>query len=460
MRPTTRTGIIAMAFATALAPAPEYAQTGDFTLPPNSIVPNYDRVSIGQREGLEAGAFVARTDDAAANWYNPAGLAQAAKSALTASANAFELTSLSLEGVGVSRKSTRFTPIGTLVGGVIAEPLFSTPRWRIGVSYAKPIAWTPSTLEGQLRTNVAAGREVFGYSTSASLTSSVFGAAVAYRANPRLRVGVGVGFSITDLNQDQSVSDRLIAADSAPTALRSLSTDGSTQHLLVSGGAQWQATPILSFGALVVSPGLRLGGSSTIAFQNTRLSANGTRDIAFRDDEARFEYRIPLRVVLGAALRIGAGALEADLRFHDGVSPYSLLSSEVSATLITTNPVGVPTTEPLRFAPVTNSARRVYNLGIGANYPITRAVRVHAGYFTDDSPLEDAATSLFRRVDLRGASGGLSIQIAHLSGSIGVSSSWGTASERAVGPSIGGIAAVTRVKISTVNFLYALSYAF
>ena len=51
-------------------------QTGDFVLPAGSALPNYDRVSIGQREGIEANAFVARTDDAGANWYNPAGLAQ------------------------------------------------------------------------------------------------------------------------------------------------------------------------------------------------------------------------------------------------------------------------------------------------------------------------------------------------------------------------------------------------
>jgi hypothetical protein len=48
------------------------AQDPTISLPPTLILPNYDRVQIGQREGLEAGAFVARTDDASAAWYNPA----------------------------------------------------------------------------------------------------------------------------------------------------------------------------------------------------------------------------------------------------------------------------------------------------------------------------------------------------------------------------------------------------
>ena len=46
-------------------------------VPPSLVVPNYDRLPVGQREGIEAGAFLARTNDAGANWYNPAGLALA-----------------------------------------------------------------------------------------------------------------------------------------------------------------------------------------------------------------------------------------------------------------------------------------------------------------------------------------------------------------------------------------------
>ena len=49
------------------------AQVAQFTIPPSGIIPNYNRISIGQREALEGGAYVARTDDALANWYNPGG---------------------------------------------------------------------------------------------------------------------------------------------------------------------------------------------------------------------------------------------------------------------------------------------------------------------------------------------------------------------------------------------------
>ncbi len=80
------------------------AQADEFSIPPNSILPNYNRVSVGQREALEGGAYVARTDDALANWYNPAGLASSEKTALNASSNVYEVTKTTLErhrGAGI-----------------------------------------------------------------------------------------------------------------------------------------------------------------------------------------------------------------------------------------------------------------------------------------------------------------------------------------------------------------------
>jgi hypothetical protein len=66
---------------------------------------------------------------------------------------------------------------------------------------------------------------------------------------------------------------------------------------------------------------------------------------------------------------------------------------------------------------------------------------------------------MFRAVDLTGVSGGVSFG-GRLSGSIGISSSWGTTEDRLVGPTLGGEAASTKVGISTFNLHYAISYAF
>jgi hypothetical protein len=43
---------------------------------------------------------------------------------------------------------------------------------------------------------------------------------------------------------------------------------------------------------------------------------------------------------------------------------------------------------------------------------------------------------------------------------VGISASWGTATDREVGPSLGGLQATTDVSIRTFTGLYAVSFTF
>ena len=104
--------------ATALAVAPGLsAQSLSVAAPPSLLLANYDRVPVGQREGLEAGAFIARTNDAGAGWYNPAGLAQHDGSAVNGSATAYEWTRLTRTAFGSARGPV--DPFGVVSTGSI-----------------------------------------------------------------------------------------------------------------------------------------------------------------------------------------------------------------------------------------------------------------------------------------------------------------------------------------------------
>ena len=177
-------------------------------------------MSIGQREGIEANAYVARTDDAGANWYNPAGLAQSEKSAVNASANAYEFTGFALEGADFKRGGKRLSTIGSYVGGVLGAPIIHSRNWRLGFSVTKPVSWTPSRVEGQIALTGTTGDESFLYSTYVSLSTVIPALNVGYRLGDRLRLGVGLGWAHTSLYQNTSLSDRLLTPTSASTALR------------------------------------------------------------------------------------------------------------------------------------------------------------------------------------------------------------------------------------------------
>ena len=70
-----------------LAPIAARAQLAPVTntplgLPKALVLPNYDNVLVGKQQALEGGAYIARSSDASASFYNPAGLVQAEKLSL------------------------------------------------------------------------------------------------------------------------------------------------------------------------------------------------------------------------------------------------------------------------------------------------------------------------------------------------------------------------------------------
>ena len=107
-----------------------------------------------------------------------------------------------------------------------------------------------------------------------------------------------------------------------------------------------------------------------------------------------------------------------------------------------------------------NQARSIVSFALGANFSVSPAFRLHAGFFTDPSPVSAPSQSTFRAVDLTGASGGVSLGAGNLTASLGILSSWGTTTERAVGPSLGGLEATTDVSVQTFTGLYSVSFTF
>src|SRR5512141_400468 len=110
------------------------AQSVPVPIPKNVILPNYDTVFIGPMEALEAGAYLARTSDAAASFYIPAGLAGSTHTSVSASANGFVWTQLTSRALG---QATTTTQLGTTPGHfafVLGPPFIKTDRLRLGFS--------------------------------------------------------------------------------------------------------------------------------------------------------------------------------------------------------------------------------------------------------------------------------------------------------------------------------------
>src|SRR5829696_3124972 len=156
-----------------------------------------------------------------------------------------------------------------------------------------------------------------------------------------IRIGVGVGYGVTDLNQDQTIHDRLVLPTGVMTGVRSFSTDGSAHHLLLTAGAQWDLATAFTLGAMVTSAGLRIAGSSKVKFSRILFQSGGAQDdLAFRDSDAKFDFKIPLRAMAGVTFRYSRGQVELDVRYHGAEDEYEMFSSDSTGVEITTDPLG------------------------------------------------------------------------------------------------------------------------
>ncbi|HXO84195.1 MAG TPA: hypothetical protein VN803_01595, partial [Gemmatimonadales bacterium] len=293
---------------------PGQAQT--VTVPPSLILPNYDRLPIGQREGIEGGAYVARTNDAAAAWYNPAGLGQSKKSALNASATAYEYTSMELEGFGTSEGRSRISSIGTLLSFVIGEDVIHSRNWRFGFAITQPIVWQPSSID--LAFTMQAGAELLSYATDVNLDVMIPSLSAAYvpggAGTGNLRLGASLGMAITGLGQSVTFSDR-VTDTAATVATRDFSADGEVWHLVPTLGLQWDVTPSIAFGTRVMAPGIRVLGSSRMRLQNARYSNAEIYDLIFADPEVKMDYKQPFEADVGVAFDVFKGEVEIDVHY-------------------------------------------------------------------------------------------------------------------------------------------------
>src|SRR5262249_4353998 len=103
-------------------PAAAAAQTLPVPIPKALIFPNYDNVLVGQNQALEGGAYIARVDDASANFYNPAGLVQSEKTSLNASSTGYIVTRLSADTLSTSISSSKIDNVPGYFGVVLAPP--------------------------------------------------------------------------------------------------------------------------------------------------------------------------------------------------------------------------------------------------------------------------------------------------------------------------------------------------
>ena len=429
-------------------------------IPQNIILPNYNRVLIGQQQGLESGAYVARSDDEASNWYNPAGLAQSKQSSVGASGTSYDWTTVSAEGFGRTTKRAQLNTLSGFIGAVLGDPIVSNPRLRLGFGISTPVSWR-SSFDTVLPLDVTGGNERLGYSATVSLSVREPSVNVGYAMSDRVRLGGGLGMTMVGLQQTQTVSDRLLVGSAYASTLRAYSTEGSSYGLRATLGAQWDLTERLTLGGLIRTPNVAFTGTTQIDYSSIQTADSATTDAAFRDEEAKFQYRLPLEGDLGLAFtsRDAHAGIEVNVRAYAPINRYAVFSTSELITTVRVDSNGTATPGTTSLSDLTTAATSVIDVAVGGHIDLKQGHRIHAGIYTDSSPVADGE-SPYRQADFVGASLGYSITGKHFSGSLGTAYLHGQAKSATVAQLLSGASANAKLTVDTFNVFYALSFTF
>jgi hypothetical protein len=411
-------------------------------------------VFIGSVEALEAGAYLARTDDATASFYNPAGLAAAAKTSVSASANGFFWTQLTSHALGQATSSSQFASTPGHFAAVLGPPFIKTDRLRLGFSITKAVSWTPV---GTDQASLASPGTIpsLTYSSHVDFSTVVPALSLGWRLSPTVRLGFSTGVAYTSYSDQETLSGDLATSGAPSRFLSTLRASGSAYHLAVSAGAQWDVTSQLKVGALVRAPGLRLLSSSLFTYESA-VERPGAATVAhFRDDGGAFRYTLPLELSAGVAYRLGPAQAEIDVRYHRSAGQYTMYSSTRPLIVQTQNADGTTTASTEPFPAIKYSSRQVVNVASGANYQLGRWVTFHGGFFVSFSPIGDPADSPFQKADLYGGTLGVAVTGEHWSYSAGFAYQYGRSAAVQA-----GAGAVTDLEWRSLTLLYALTYRF
>jgi len=217
---------------------------------------------------------------------------------------------------------------------------------------------------------------------------------------------------------------------------------------------QWEPSPIWRVGALLRFPAIRIESSGEMAFDRVRVVGQDSSSTFFRDGDATFTFPSVVAVDLGLGLRLKKVSLEADVRLQSGGGREAIFRSSQLVTEVTTT--GSDTvTQQTPFPDLTYKPRFVTNVAVGGAVQVGEGWAVHAGFFTDLSPVGSQSDLIFTKVNIFGVTAGVSFTIGPLSGSLGGAFSWGHSSSQLLGQELSTQAVSTGLTVHAFSILYS-----
>jgi hypothetical protein len=385
------------------------------------------------------GAVLATKGDAAAAFYNPAGLATLEGPSVQVSGSAYSLSALRFGNF-----VDTLLPWTTTEQSVRTTSLYSVPavaaygfRFRPGLGVAAGV-WVPShevvaftsdlLSEGAFAPGGSVTRASYEQhlSLSEKLDRTYFGAAAGLALGARLRVGLS-GFVTYD-SAEAFVSVAAAATTDSPVpsehgATFTVTSSGAPAQFAFrfGGGVQWDVTPWLTLAFAVKTPSLlisRSGTVSTTSELSVLLPGSPPTFVFVHDSGAPLRLTEPWRLAAGGAAVVGAWSLRAEGDWQSAAADQHAVGNARVGALYDGGDIrwGAGLFTDLSREVPSSSALRVdyYGATAGVFYrpPPVRAARARGGTW-------DVWTNLAVRYAY-GIGGAMGVAIAPLGGDVAV----------------------------------------
>jgi long-subunit fatty acid transport protein len=435
------------------------AQTVDVSIPPATLIPNDHRVPVGQEEALEGGAYVARANGAPANWYNPAGLALTKTAVINASINGYELSSINLANFDETGRTRRLDVLPGFFGVVLGEPVLKKKGLALGLSVTRQVSWG-ANLSATVDIARATGTEQIIYDSEVGFSTLTPQAALGYTLNDHWRVGAGLGVAITEFGRLVTISDNLLGPTTTDLQLQTSRLNGTVIHLVPFAGVQGDFGEHWKAGLMVRSIGIHITSRGNAQINAQRVSGTDAISASFLDTNSDFGYRPPLQVNAGLAYVAERFAVEADFLFSDSFGDMTLFKFD-QPVRVTAVASGQPRVDSqVTLGDLVYRTRPTFNGAIGGRFSLTKALQLHAGFYTDFSPVDSSNEVAFQQIDIYGATLGASLSGEKVAGTLGVIFTHGRSATFNLAEGLVGGAADTQLSVNSFALLYALSYKF
>ncbi len=352
---------------------------------------HYDTLPIGERGFLQGGAFIARSDDASASWYNPAGLVMHEVDSVSASGSIFALASSERSD---GNTFNDFITIPSFVGSI--GHIYPNLVWSFSiVSPANATSEVNSYSTGNYTSDGLEYKDMKVFDRSSFTQNTLApGISLAASLSSDLRLGAGVRIFNTGFKtevQQKYINSGSGEADSTYNKTLEYILSAEAYNLRLEFGAQYDFNENISFGLFVRTLDLSLSSPAVSFNASTSTSGEGmtTMSALVIGRDGIFNYKYPTSLMFGASWTSKMFDFEACIKYYSSIDSFNMVEGLVGErTMFRTDSNG-DTTGDSSLEPYLLSEKEsdsVLNFALGGSYKWSEKILLQAGFYTDGDP--------------------------------------------------------------------------